>query len=1021
MIKRIQLRGISRTPSDRMTADGGCAESLNVHLEENEIAPTLNPEDVTEELGLPLYESRQFIFIHKGNGYKNFVTVDGLELGAYLETGYETIAHFEDGETYKTCTSVGNTLVIMGSLHPYYALFKNGHYVFLGNKIPLPTIQLYPEPVESFRTQYSKQPWGAKEWSRRSYGSGTSYTTPDHCIDIGGSISMESWNKSAEKAEKEGTRYGGPYAGEETGPAISNWIDFLTLASEGIANINERAKEEKYFVNQMFVMYGIRLYNNAYITSVPVLMPGGFECPYSVRYFRETRGTMESFFQSSITYNEEKLSWWARYPYLVKAKLLDFDEDKIKLWEDIIMSIDFFITPIIPFDVASQKVAYVTKEYLKSSYSKVFDHTYFHQGLDRDVYNVNAQNYFEIRPCSEDYARHYIDRLLAMGSGDFRLAESVETDLAQFDATKRIAELREGTLLNLENFITGTGEGEDYTSGQDLLLTQPALAEFDYDMRNPERTAERANNINNRLLISGITETLPSGQQFFPAASCTLPFDADNRILPMIEESYRVYKYEPKTDERKKSDFSFPQDVKYVQIVYHIKGDKDYVVRGRIGEDGSFVEKTGKAQGFFGFLLFPDARCHSCDVLLSYDNQTWYRKTYEMKEHPALNCAYMYSGVDKNILWEVGNIYLTYNQNNAQPIYNDYRIQARTFNPGIIVENRLENKRNTLLLSDTDNPWYFPLGNSYQIQASMILGTALTTKALSEGQFGQFDLYVFTDNGIWAMKMTEEGTFASSHAVSMDVAIPGTILTLDQSVAFLTDRGLMSITGSNVQNLSPNMNGAHYVIEDDARAILANSPWAGLLEPVADAAHFMKFMKESQLAYDYIGERIICFNKSKDYMYVLMLKSMTWHKMTMPDNYKLYEILNSYPDAYVSASLADEGSAFKYGRILNFSTVLDVASKENLKGIIITRPFDLEEPDVRKALKTLRIKGQFNRTDVQYILLGSMDGINWGVLPSLRGGSYKLFRLVLLTNLSPTERISWIDIDYESRFANKLR
>jgi len=58
---------------------------------------------------------------------------------------------------------------------------------------------------------------------------------------------------------------------------------------------------------------------------------------------------------------------------------------------------------------------------------------------------------------------------------------------------------------------------------------------------------------------------------------------------------------------------------------------------------------------------------------------------------------------------------------------------------------------------------------------------------------------------------------------------------------------------------------------------------------------------------------------------------------------------------------------------------------------------------------------------VRYILLGSMDNEHWGVLPSLRGGSYKWFKLVLLTNLSPTERISWIDVDYDTRMTNRFR
>ena len=58
---------------------------------------------------------------------------------------------------------------------------------------------------------------------------------------------------------------------------------------------------------------------------------------------------------------------------------------------------------------------------------------------------------------------------------------------------------------------------------------------------------------------------------------------------------------------------------------------------------------------------------------------------------------------------------------------------------------------------------------------------------------------------------------------------------------------------------------------------------------------------------------------------------------------------------------------------------------------------------------------------VSYILLGSQDGIRFHQLGSLRGKSWKLFRIVILSKLLPTERISWIDVDYETRFTNKLR
>ena len=183
------------------------------------------------------------------------------------------------------------------------------------------------------------------------------------------------------------------------------------------------------------------------------------------------------------------------------------------------------------------------------------------------------------------------------------------------------------------------------------------------------------------------------------------------------------------------------------------------------------------------------------------------------------------------------------------------------------------------------------------------------------------------------------------------------------------------------------------------------------LPVISDGTHFMSYMKDASIAYDYIGERLICYNDSLPYAYVYMFRTQSWHKMGINVGSAIQEIhfLNSYPDAYVSVLFAAPGPA----RILNLSTVLDVTSNLVINGIIITRPFDLGEPDVRKAIKQVRIRGQFNRNDVQYILMGSFDGIHWQRLRSLRGGSYKLFRMIICAKLAPTERISWIDIDYE--------
>ena len=416
-----------------------------------------------------------------------------------------------------------------------------------------------------------------------------------------------------------------------------------------------------------------------------------------------------------------------------------------------------------------------------------------------------------------------------------------------------------------------------------------------------------------------------------------------------------------------------------------------------------------------------------------------------------------------------------------------------------------ENKRyfvdNIIEVSESSNPWHFP-ASGYLTMFSGIIGVAAVTAPISQGQFGQFPIYVFTGDGINAVSVSSDGKFLTSNIVSREVAISRQILSFEQAVVFISDKGVMLLQGSQVTNLSPDMNGRHYTLETDVATLLSSDTnWNSLLSATSDNTPFMAFMRNAEIAYDYKGGRLIFFNDSKPYQYVYMFGTNSWHKLiSLTGN---YNVLNSYPDCMVakrieyatsydeitiseivesgesSHTVADALEAWFAAHnvqienhalynlpatvkmlgetttafaeeieenysdevtytlehisapwyesvLLDYSTALDDVSvlsdtASSVKGMIVTRPFDLGEPDIRKSINSLRIRGQYNAGDVKYILCGSMDGHVWKRLTSLRGGSYKLFRLVILANLAPTERITWVDVDYESRFNDKLR
>ena len=89
--------------------------------------------------------------------------------------------------------------------------------------------------------------------------------------------------------------------------------------------------------------------------------------------------------------------------------------------------------------------------------------------------------------------------------------------------------------------------------------------------------------------------------------------------------------------------------------------------------------------------------------------------------------------------------------------------------------------------------------------------------------------------------------------------------------------------------------------------------------------------------------------------------------------------------------------------------------------MITTRPFDLDYPDIYKSISDIRVRGQYKKGAVKYILEASNDGENFHVIRTLRGQSWKMFRVTILADLEQHDRISWIDVQFENRLTDKLR
>lgn len=315
-------------------------------------------------------------------------------------------------------------------------------------------------------------------------------------------------------------------------------------------------------------------------------------------------------------------------------------------------------------------------------------------------------------------------------------------------------------------------------------------------------------------------------------------------------------------------------------------------------------------------------------------------------------------------------------------------------------------------VSQVNNPFVFNAVGSISAGSGNVLGFAAATKALSQGQFGQFPLYVFCTDGIWSLELSADGSFNAVKPLSRDVLLSGSHpLQLDSAVIFATARGIMLLQGSDSKCISDSISASLPTGTQSLPSIAKLHEIAGV-DCCQKPLSLLQFLSGSDMLFDYIHQRVIIFNHTYDYAYIFSMKSGMWSLMQSDLSYAT----NSYPDAM---------AVDKSGNLLNLS--LD--SGEPLPSLIVTRPLKLQAPDILKTVRTVIQRGDFARGHVASVLWASRDLRHWHLIWSsqdhyLRGFSgtpYKYFRIGLIANLDPKESISGATIEFFPRQTNQPR
>jgi len=1001
MNKEVKYNGLTTVPSDYECGDGDLAAVLNLVPEDGSLKPVQPPTTL-----MTLAANQRIVYIHKTSAFTHYIIYDS---STYK---FSWVDVSDDGTpTSSTTTSlssstftnlshvnaVGNTLLVFvdgndyvaGAIHYFLWKNKTDGYAYLGTHLPDIAISFglvgHPKLYSQITEDGSSSKRGTFSISFNKIGKN----------DFNNTFTDE--NKSK-------------------------------ITSQVMAKLNKFIAEQTVnkgrFCFPFFIRWAFRLYDGSHTCqSAPILMNPSTS-PAPVVIWKRATG--------KDGYTDADLD------IMLVAADIDYrlmtygDSSDLDDWEDIISAIDIYISkPIYTYDQSGECTGFYDSDNLNSK----FIGRLYNGDKDTDsedtTFPTSVTEDRILAPIAADddggydflekYMEWSYDKIYCLYFSSDRTYPSTTLHLPEFSENKNEDTIESNAnfyklcSLDLDEVIAAKSKRTKIEVEEDYLQSLVNRETLDDDYLSHDKlSASYSYAFNSRLNLSGVKRSLYAGfipQALFAYCECFHSFNIDKdtkkvtiecgsptyklSITVYIKENGNVYSVLASPEELlpMRSLFLltytrivYLSDGRYTQILYD--DTTGTITEKKYNSSGNLISTTTKSgyspTSWGAWVFYPNPNAYKMVI------RDWFDLfVIDLKTHEFLNGAYAFLG------YETG------------------RPTSTATLPTVTDRTGIVSVPNKIYTSEVNNPFYFPLSGINTVGTGNIIGICSAVKALSQGQFGQFPLYAFTDEGVWALEVSTTGTYSAKQPITRDVCINAASLTqIDTAVLFATDRGIMLIEGSQTTCLSDILNGDNLLSVASLPKMKQVAALSGFTVDDFSLLPFGDFIKNCRMIYDYAHQRIIVYNPSCTYAYIYSLKSKQWGMMqsTVADN------VNSYPDAL--AVLAD-------GTLVNFSVDAD----SDYKGILVTRPMKLDVPDVHKTVNTVIQRGFFRKGHVRGVLYASNDLMNWFVVWSstdhymrgFSGSPYKYFRLALLCDLADDENLSGCTVQYTPRLTNRTR
>lgn len=348
-----------------------------------------------------------------------------------------------------------------------------------------------------------------------------------------------------------------------------------------------------------------------------------------------------------------------------------------------------------------------------------------------------------------------------------------------------------------------------------------------------------------------------------------------------------------------------------------------------------------------------------------------------------------------------------------------------------IDDQPFEERRNVLKVSMPENPFVFPATTVYTPSEGEILGLAANTTALSQGQFGQYPLYVFCSDGIWAMQVDASGTLAyvACHQLSRDICVNGaTICGIGGGVVFAAKQGLMLLVGNSIKKISAAMDGVGHPMTGVPDNIFFDIASLVSLAACASGDLFERYLLNATVTLLPLQNELLICNALYSYSYLCSFQTGFWSKLSASFTGRVYGI----SDVLMFQPAGSVTNVFSVGK----------ESAGSNRVLLYTRPqiwgTKLPKRVMQLLLHTyaeMPVRPTAGMPLLACYMLCSNDGVHFKMIagsekrkktqdilfPYFPTQSYKYYLFAIVGEMGEVSSIMGMEVDVDASWNNRLR